>query len=283
MRAITVVAAGLMVAFGDAAAGATSTERCSAVRSDSLILGVRDRAAFDALVGAARDPGSNPDLYRRLREPTSVHPGLFRDWFAIFYPETEDIHQIAREVQGDPVLREAGVTSAGPNGYGGFPAPLPFREVVEFFNSATGHYFLSSSVEETSAIERGAAGAGWQRTGEGFRAVDFDGYFHDDILRVNRLYAPTGNTHFFTVDAGECGAIRKPGMGWIHEGTAFWAHLPANGTCPAKAPTPVYRAYNNRWMFGDSNHRFTVDVEVYRQMIDRGWIGEGVAMCIRTN
>ena len=38
--------------------------------------------------------------------------------------------------------------------------------------------------------------------------------------------------------------------------------------------------YNDRGIYGDSNHRYTKG-DTYRQMIDEGRIGEGVAMCIR--
>ena len=281
LRSIAVVALASSAAFS---AFGAATERCNALRSESLIITVRDRQAQDVLAAAARNAASRPDLYRRLWSPAALtHVGIFGDWLAVAYPETEDIEQIWREVDNDPVLREVGLVSVGINGYGGFPVPPPTRDIVEFFNIFTGHYFLSSSAQETRSIEEGAAGAGWQRTGDSFRAVDFDGYHFTDILRVNRLYAPGANSHFYTVDAAECGAIRKVGMGWLLEGTAFWGYMPVNGACPRSGTTPLYRAYNNRWMFNDYNHRFNIRPEIYRQMIDAGWIGEGVAVCVQTH
>jgi len=55
--------------------------------------------------------------------------------------------------------------------------------------------------------------------------------------------------------------------------------MPADGACPARTVT-VYRLYNNRAQAMDSNHRYVVRPELYAQMMARGWIGEGVAMCL---
>ena len=49
------------------------------------------------------------------------------------------------------------------------------------------------------------------------------------------------------------------------------------------APTirvPVYRAYNNGSARGiDSNHRLTTNRTAIDQVIARGWVDEGIAMC----
>jgi len=52
------------------------------------------------------------------------------------------------------------------------------------------------------------------------------------------------------------------------------------GACPAGA-VPVYRLWNNR---ADSNHRYTTDTTVVKQMLGKGYIQEGygpnaVIMC----
>jgi serine protease len=74
--------------------------------------------------------------------------------------------------------------------------------------------------------------------------------------------------------------VRQEDSGWLVEGVAFAAEMPVNATCPSDAPVPVYRLYNNRWMFNDSNHRYVTRPDLYQQMIAKGWIGEGVAMCV---
>ncbi|HHX83233.1 MAG TPA: hypothetical protein GX696_09675 [Pseudomonadaceae bacterium] len=58
----------------------------------------------------------------------------------------------------------------------------------------------------------------------------------------------------------------------------MWTIVPTAGTCPA-GTLPVWRLYNDRYAELDSNHRFVVDTELYRTMINSGWIGEGVAFC----
>jgi len=45
---------------------------------------------------------------------------------------------------------------------------------------------------------------------------------------------------------------------------------------------PVYRVYNNRFAFNDSNHRYTTDPAVYNSMQQQGWLPEGVVMCSPT-
>ena len=43
---------------------------------------------------------------------------------------------------------------------------------------------------------------------------------------------------------------------------------------------PVYRAYNNGSGRGiDSNHRLTTNRTAIDQVVARGWIDEGIAMC----
>ena len=64
------------------------------------------------------------------------------------------------------------------------------------------------------------------------------------------------NTHFFTLDPGECGAVRRA------------------GACRAKTTT-VHRLYNNR-----DNHRFVVRTALRDQMVAEGWTDEGIAMCL---
>ena len=43
---------------------------------------------------------------------------------------------------------------------------------------------------------------------------------------------------------------------------------------------PIYRAYNNGYVRGeDSNHRYFTDLNLLNQMLDEGWLDEGVAFC----
>ena len=46
----------------------------------------------------------------------------------------------------------------------------PDTEVVEFYNTVIGHYFITGSARDVRLIEEGAAGAGWVKTGRTFQA-----------------------------------------------------------------------------------------------------------------
>jgi serine protease len=97
---------------------------------------------------------------------------------------------------------------------------------------------------------------------------------------VCRFYGTPGigpNSHFYTVDAAECEAV-KHDPGWTYEGTAFFIAAPVDGGC-ASGTTPVYRAYNARFAQNDSNNRFATDVAVYNAMVAQGWSGEGIVFC----
>jgi serine protease len=94
---------------------------------------------------------------------------------------------------------------------------------------------------------------------------------------VCRFYAPGAHTHFYTAEPAECAQV-KLDPGWSYEGFAFRAQVPVAGACP-QGTVPVYRAYNNRFAFQDSNHRFTTSLAIYNGMTAQGWLAEGVVMC----
>jgi hypothetical protein len=168
----------------------------------------------------------------------------------------------------------------------GRPVVSPVR-VFEYQNAETGHYFLTATADEMTAIEAGAAGPGWARTG-----FAFDAYpakfpqgascpIFDCGTRVSRFYAPLPgpNTHFYTADADEAGAVGQPGSGWLFEREEFRIPVPdANGQCGAFL-VPVFRLYNDRARFNDTNHRYVADPGERDRMIARGWIDEGVRFC----
>ena len=163
-----------------------------------------------------------------------------------------------------------------------FPFPAPLGDVVEYHNVHTGHYFMTENRTEAASIEAGQAGAGWVRTGYvfGAYAYPFPGgpCVIDCGQPVSRFYAPGPNTHFYTLDAAEAEGLKRPGSGWIFEGFAFYASVPAaSGDCGFL--TPVYRLYNNRFAFNDSNHRFVTREEERSRMRSKGWIDEGVKLC----
>jgi len=166
------------------------------------------------------------------------------------------------------------------------PAPQASVPVVEYYNVQLKHYFLTAHVDEMAAIEAGSAGPGWTRTGLSFLAYPSDspsgGYYcgADGCgVPVSRFYSAYSNSHFFTADAIEAAGISRPGSEWMLERVEFRIPVPdAQGQC-ATGLAPVYRLYNNRFAFHDSNHRFVTDAGERARMVALGWIDEGARFC----
>lgn len=164
----------------------------------------------------------------------------------------------------------------------GIGIPEPAR-VVEYHNTILGHYFMTSDENEIAGIDAGAAGPGWQRTGQVFFASRPRGGLGGCSScgsPVERFYGPVPNSHFYTANAGEAALLRSFESGWIPEKTAFFAPPPGDDGACAAGHVPVYRFYNNRWAFNDSNHRYATNVDVMLEMLARGWIPEGVRFCV---
>lgn len=169
----------------------------------------------------------------------------------------------------------------------GFPIRATPQPVVEFHNTYLNHYFLTIDAEEMAAIDSGAAGPGWIRTGLAFHAyrspIPPGTYCAEDCgVPVSRFYGTPGlgpNSHFYTAFADEAAQLRRPGTGWTFERVEFSIPLPdARGRC-APGLAPVYRLYNMRWMFNDSNHRYVASAGERDRMAALGWHDEGVAFC----
>jgi serine protease len=190
----------------------------------------------------------------------------------------QDTEQIAAQIRTDPVLILMGITNtdADSTGLCGVPPAAPTVTITEYFNRDLNHYFLSSSDFENNVIDSGVAGAGWSRTGEHFRTIPSGACWSS--RPVFRFYTHGANSHFFTVNDAECGFVRN-NPGWLYEADAFGAMSPENGQCPAQT-VAVWRLYNNRWMYNDSNHRFVTRTALRDEMVAAGWLSEGVTMCL---
>ena len=173
--------------------------------------------------------------------------------------------------------------------------PLPAAHaaavtVVEFYNAALDHYFISPLQADIDALDSGRT-PGWNRTGYNFVAYGTAQTDFPAGSPLCRYYIPPqhGDSHFFSASPDECAAVAArvqsdPNYsGYVLEtSAAFFAPLPdlATGACPAGLQ-PVYRLWNQR---ADSNHRYTADPAIRAQMIARGYVPEGdgplgVAMC----
>jgi hypothetical protein len=162
--------------------------------------------------------------------------------------------------------------------------------VVEFYSPSLDHYFMSALPAEVAALDSGAV-VDWRRTGQQFSAWLFPSDAPINAKPVCRFFSIGANSHFYAGDPGECSGLRdlearqraeaaaqsRQFTGWQYEGIAFYSVAPVAGACPAGMDT-IYRAYNNRWMQDDSNHRFTVD-PVMRAAMLVSWVDEGAAFC----
>jgi hypothetical protein len=162
--------------------------------------------------------------------------------------------------------------------------------VVEFYSPTLDHYFVSAGADEIALIDRGGQGD-WKRTGQEMQAWLRAADAPPGAVKVCRFYAKGPNSHFYTGSAQECdyliglerdqraqaAAKGEPFLGWAYETVAFWAVMPQNGQCPAGL-RPVYRAYNNRALQMDSNHRL-MDDPAQRAAMLVGWLDEGVQLC----
>lgn len=175
------------------------------------------------------------------------------------------------------------IVGGSPYGCLGVPPPDAVGEMVEFYNAQRDHYFYTADAREIAGLDSGVGAKGWTRTGKTFRVIvagcprEPFGFDH----RVYRFFGKPGvgpNSHVFTADRRECRIIDKSGV-WLYEGTTFSATPPdSNGGRAVFDEIPLYRTWRP---FGDSTHRLTTEPAVIDEMKAKGWVDEGVAMCVK--
>ena len=152
--------------------------------------------------------------------------------------------------------------------------------VVEFYNSALDHYFITWVPDEIAKLDAGTVIKGWTRTGQSFKTYTTA---QAGTSPVCRYYIPPalGDSHFFGRGTVECNSTGQKNPSFVLEDPAFMQmFLPAAGVCPANT-TQVYRVFSNR---PDANHRYMTDKAIRTQMTAKGWLAEGdgpdlVVMC----
>lgn len=229
-----------------------------------LLLLLSDRYVFESYVLYKVDGSGqlDPAFGTSGRRDISVVPG------------PEGLSHLLMQRDGYAVLVGNQADSASGAGPGFVARIQAIGDVVEFHHAGLGHYFMSIDDSEARGIDAGAAGAGWVRTGLGFRP--------GGSAPLCRFYGTPGigpNSHFYTAERGECEAV-KGDRGWTYEGLAFYVTPVTGGGC-APPLRPVHRLYNNRWMFNDSNHRYVTDTALIAPMEQAGWIHEGVVFCAK--
>ena len=152
--------------------------------------------------------------------------------------------------------------------------------VVEYFNAALDHYFISHVAGEIAMLDAGTTIKGWARTGKSF--VTYPAA-QAGTTPVCRYYIPPGkgDSHFFGRGTAECDSTGQRNPSFVLEEPRFMQmFLPAAGVCPANT-TQIYRVFSNR---SDANHRYMTDKATRDQMVAKGWLPEGdgpdlVVMC----
>lgn len=156
------------------------------------------------------------------------------------------------------------------------PAPT-IATVVEFYNAALDHYFVTAAPAEISDLDTGVH-VGWARTGQSFHAYAAGSTGPTGRQPVCRAYGNPAvglDSHFYSAALNECfETLARFAGSWLLEADeVFQIDLPdtATGACPA-GDIPVYRVFNNR---ADANHRYTISTAIRDQMVARGYIAEG--------
>jgi len=154
--------------------------------------------------------------------------------------------------------------------------------VVEFYNATLDHYFMTAEPLEATAIDNGAAGPGWIRTG-----LTFNPGGDTPVCRFYGSINPGPNSHFYTAFATECTSLQQLALvtpitspRWNFESIAFNTGIPLPGGGCSTGSVPVYRAFNDGPAQGkESNHRYSTSLAAINDVVARGWKSEGVVMC----
>ena len=149
--------------------------------------------------------------------------------------------------------------------------------VVEYLHTGFGHYFMTADPAEIAALDAGAYGGVFVRTGQEFLARDGPAPDTVPVCRFFTVAFAPKSSHFYTADPVECEGV-KLNPNWAYEKIAFYIDVPVAGACDV-GDVPVYRMYNDG-MTGAPNHRFTTSLAIYNQFTTTmGWTGEGVRFC----
>jgi len=159
----------------------------------------------------------------------------------------------------------------------GFAAPSHAGTIVEYYNQALDHYFVTGYAPEVQALD-GGVHKGWARTGLTFQTFDAGTSMYATSSPVCRFYGNPAvglDSHFYSASPLECDDVKKKfPIEWLLEAEDLFRVHPVNantGACPSGTKA-VYRLYNKR---PDVNHRYTTDPAVVDAMLTKGYVLEG--------
>jgi hypothetical protein len=219
-----------------------------------------------------QDPTMTPETAKQ-RLFSGVQANAFSTNLPVYNAATPDMPANPNYTWGYGILDAAAAVKASQPSAG---TPVT---VVEFYNQALDHYFVTYVADEIAKLDNGTF-VGWARTGQSFKAY---GTTQSGTSAVCRIYIPPGkgDGHFFGRDKGECDGTMTANPTFVLESASFfYLYLPNLGNCAA-GTVPVYRVFTNR---ADANHRYTASRATRDQMVAKGWIAEGdgadtVTMC----
>jgi len=144
---------------------------------------------------------------------------------------------------------------------------------VEYYYADWNFYFVTSDPGEIAALDGGAFGGLWKRTGQTFTVWTTS---TNGALATCRFFSVSfapRSSHFYTDRADECAQL-KQNPGWQYENIAFYLE-PLTATFDCAAGTVIlFRLFNNG-MGGAPNHRFITDEAEVARMLAAGWSLEG--------
>ena len=253
--------------------GARYVTRSPVSAAQQLVAGWTEPRLFRAHVTYAQFEAMLAELGHTALPGVSLHP---EDWritsFGVLgeiFPGTGSAHEVALGASVTGLsLSEASYDIAA-------------AAVVEFYNAALDHYFVSARQDDVEALDSGRL-PGWRRTGASFGAYPA---YVAGLSPVCRFYLPpaSGDSHFFSASPDECAAVATAFPDFVLEDArVMFVDLPAHvsGTCPA-GRVPLYRLWNAK---ASTNHRYTTSLDTRAAMLAAGWVPEGygplgVAMC----
>lgn len=155
--------------------------------------------------------------------------------------------------------------------------------VVEYYNRSLDAYFITGRSPEQAALD--ALPADFSRTGMEFTATSAAATSASQV-GICRFYinlgTPFTSSHFYGREGIDCESIRAQNLaGFSYENFDFAAISPdATGTCPANAPTRIFRSFRAAANSRTSNHRYAVSQVSYEAQMASGWTPEGAAFCV---
>ena len=156
----------------------------------------------------------------------------------------------------------------------------PAVDIVEFHHTALDHYFLTADPGEIAMIDAGGLGSAWSRTGRSFHGWSAS-IAATGAVDACRFFGTPGlgpASHFYTVDSGECAAVKNDAF-WTYEGIAFRVlPLSSAGACPTGVSV-VQRLYKPAADVTGIRHRYVTSADDVEAMKAAGWMLEGPVFC----